>query len=306
MKNFKLTAAIAVSMVLFFVSCDRNSERAKAPDTSIAELSRKIENNAEADNAVADTTATVTPQEEQKTEKPSPPKKIDVPEPKIDWDKKIIKTATLRLELKDYKAYNDKVRTVVKQFGGYIANEEQTQNDYQIENAVTIKVPVDQFENAMNTLPVNDSKVMERKITSEDVTTEYVDVKSRLASQKQVLAKYLEFLKQAKNMEETLQVQNEINDIQENIESAAGRAEYLSHAAAFSTINLTYYQLTNGAISPDNTSSFFYKFKDALKTGLNGIDDFVLMIAVLWPLLLLAITGFFLYRKLRKKTIRTA
>lgn len=301
MKNFKLTAFLAVSIVLFFISCRSNTEKSKAPEDGITELNKSIK-----DIAVADTAALVVQNEEQRKDKPAPPKKIDVPEPKIDWDKKIIKTATLKLELKEYKVYNDKVRSIVKQFGGYIANEEQTQNDYQIENVATIKVPVDQFENAMNALPVTDSKVMERKITSEDVTTEYVDVKSRLASRKQVLAKYLEFLKQAKNMEEMLQVQNEINDIQENIESAAGRAEYLSHAAAFSTINLTYYQLTNGAITPDNTSSFFYKFKDALKTGLTGIGDFVLVLAVLWPFLLLAITGFFLYSKLRKKTIRTA
>lgn len=301
MKNLKLTVFFAVSMILFFVSCNSKNEKAKSPEAEFTELSKKVD-----DLAVVDSVKVVTPASEPEVDKPQPAKKTDVPEPKVDWDKKIIKTATLRLELKDYKLYNDKLRTVVKQFGGYVANEEQTQNDYQIENVVTIKVPVDQFENAMNALPAIDSKVMERKITSEDVTAEYVDVKSRLASRKQVLAKYLEFLKQAKNMEEMLQVQNEINDIQENIESAAGRAEYLSHAAAFSTINLTYYQLNNGAVSPDNISSFFYKFKDALKTGLSGIGNFVLVLAVLWPLLLLVISVFFLYRKFRKKTIRTA
>ena len=126
------------------------------------------------------------------------PQKLSTPEPKVDWDKKIIKIATLKLELKDYKVYNEQIRKSVKQFGGYIAQEEQTQSDERIENTVTIKVPVEQFEEAMNSLPAANAKVIERKVTSEDVTNEYVDVKSRMASRKQVLNKYLDFLKQAK------------------------------------------------------------------------------------------------------------
>lgn len=38
--------------------------------------------------------------------------------------------------------------------------------------------------------------------------------------------KYLQLLKQAKNIDETLQVQNEINGIQEDIEAANGRINY--------------------------------------------------------------------------------
>ncbi len=37
-------------------------------------------------------------------------------------------------------------------------------------------------------------------------------------------------------MEDILQVQEEINEIQENIEAAAGRVHYLTHSAAYSTI----------------------------------------------------------------------
>ena len=40
------------------------------------------------------------------------------PAPTVDWDKKIIKTATLKLEVKNFKAYNETVHKTVKQFGG--------------------------------------------------------------------------------------------------------------------------------------------------------------------------------------------
>lgn len=41
-----------------------------------------------------------------------------------DWDKKIIKTANLKIAVKDFKKYNSSVHALVKQFGGYIAQEE--------------------------------------------------------------------------------------------------------------------------------------------------------------------------------------
>jgi hypothetical protein len=204
----------------------------------------------------------------------------------IDWDKKIIKTATLNLEVKDFKKYNDNVHKTAKQFGAYIAQEEQNLTDEKSETVITIKVPVEQFETMMNQLPGDDVKVLERKIATEDVTGEIVDTRSRLEAKKQMRIKYLEFLKQSKNMEEVLQVQNEINGIQEEIESATGRVEYLSHQSSYSTINLTFYQPINGYKPADGAPSFFTRVTDAFKAGAKWIADLFVGLISIWPLLL--------------------
>lgn len=101
-----------------------------------------------------------------------------------------------------------------------------------------------------------------------------------------------------------LQVQNEINEIQENIESAAGRAEYLSHSAAYSTINLTYYQLLNGAVISDNTSSFFYKLKNSFRNGLDWIGEITIFMTSLWPLLLICFIALFIFKRVKKTKIK--
>ena len=44
---------------------------------------------------------------------------------KPDWDKKIIKTASLNAEVKDYNSYYSSLREKIKSVGGYIAQEEQ-------------------------------------------------------------------------------------------------------------------------------------------------------------------------------------
>ena len=58
-----------------------------------------------------------------------------------------------------------------------------------------------------------------------------VDTRSRLEAKKQVRLRYLDFLKEAKNVEEILNVQSQINGIQEDIEAASGRLDYLNHAS---------------------------------------------------------------------------
>lgn len=216
---------------------------------------------------------------------------------KPDWDKKIIKTASLNLEVKDYGIYSNSFRDKIRNLGGYIAQEEQNQSDYKIENTIVIKVPVDQFDNAVALLTSDVKKLNEKKISSQDVTAEYVDTKSRMEAKKQVRERYLDLLKQAKNMEEILNVQSEINGIQEEIESAAGQIEYLGHSAAFSTINLTYFQVLNSSAKSDDKPSFGTKVADAFKTGWGWIVDLFVGLVSIWPLLVVVFGLVIIYRR---------
>jgi hypothetical protein len=219
-----------------------------------------------------------------------------------DWDSKIIKTATLKVEIKDFKKYNDYVHGAVKLYGAYVAQEDQNLTDEKSETTITIKVPVSQFENIMIKLP-EDGKVLEKKINTEDVTGEVVDTKSRLEAKKQMRLKYLEFLKQSKNMEEVLQVQNEINSIQEQIESAAGRVAFLSNQSAMSTINLTFYQPLDGFNPSDATPSFLTRVSDAFKTGASWIGELFVGLVSIWPLLLVTFGIYFGWKKLRLRKV---
>ncbi|MEO6329703.1 MAG: DUF4349 domain-containing protein [Ginsengibacter sp.] len=216
---------------------------------------------------------------------------------KEDWDKKIIKTAYLKLEVTNFKTYADVIHKAAKQYGGYIANEEQNQTEDKIETTIAIKVPVEQFDAIMNDLPSTASKIIEKKITSDDVTGEVVDTKSRLEAKRQMRLKYLEFLKQSKNMAEVLQVQNEINNIQEQIESASGRINYLSHQSSFSTINLIYYQPLPGYVPTDKTPGFAYRIIEAFKTGLGFMTEIFIGIISIWPIFLILIGVVIIYKK---------
>jgi hypothetical protein len=218
-----------------------------------------------------------------------------------DWDKKIIKTADIQLQLDDYKKFNTNIHSSLKNFGAYIADEKQTENDYRIENSITIKVPVDQFDNLVNSFAGDGIKITEKNISSQDVTGEVVDTKARMQAKMAVRDKYLELLKQAKSMNEILQVQNEINSIQEDIEAANGRINYLQHASAYSTVNLNYFQYINGSSANDEKPDFFTKLSRAFSTGTSVITNLVLLCISIWPLVLLGVFIWIYFKRLKLK-----
>ncbi|MBA2250943.1 MAG: DUF4349 domain-containing protein [Chitinophagaceae bacterium] len=278
-----------LTSILLFFSCNQTYKSDSTPKSADMSLSAPVEQNKASDkelpkNLASDTSGGIFLQGSAPNSNP-------------DWDKKIIKTAVLKLEVKNFKIYSDIVHKAAKQYGGYIANEEQDQSAEKKEATISIKVPVEQFESLLNQLPSDTDKIVEKKITSEDVTGEVVDTKSRLEAKAQTRLKYLEFLKQAKNMEDVLKVQEEINDIQEEIESASGRINYLSHQSAFSTINLTFYQPLPGFVPDNNTPGFLQRTVDAFKTGINFIGEIVIGLVSVWPLWLLIFGGRILWRK---------
>lgn len=212
--------------------------------------------------------------------KPAPP-----PAPNPDWDKKIIKTADLNLEVKNFGIFTRRLHQAVKETGGYIAQEEQTQSPAEIANTLTIKVPVANFDDLLLQLPADSDRLVDKKISSQDVTMEVVDTRSRLETKREVRERYLELLRQAHKMEDILAVQNEINNIQQDMDQASGRIAWLGHSAAYSTVNLKFYQLLTTGVPTETSPGFFHRLTDALGDGWEGFSGFLIAFLRLWPLL---------------------
>lgn len=273
-----------VAFLLLAISCNQANKKEAAETITVADVTLQ--------NSIADTTEALQyspipgDEKEKQLPKPSTPSPQS-PESKPDWNKKIIKTANLNVEVKDYSKFNQLVHSSANRFGGYVADELQSETEYKIENTIVIKVPVDQFQSAVDFFTSGNGRINEKKISSEDVTTQVVDTKSRLEAKKQVRLRYLDLLKQAKNMQEVLQVQTEINDIQEEIESAAGRINYLSNASAMSTIHFTYYQVINASAKETETVTFWEKSKIAFLSGWSGLVEVMIGLLNIWPLALI-------------------
>jgi hypothetical protein len=297
-----LCQLLAALLLWFFIACNDKSSVAEQKSAADVALLKTTDNyRPEESNKsyeTADTIAAPAPLKEEEA-----PKQAGAPSPSQnnDWDKKIIKNATLVVEAKNQKSFNDFVHEQVKRTGGYVAEEEQTKSDYKIENIATIKVPVDQFDNLVKSLTsVKDENIVTQKVTSQDVTGEVIDTRARTEAKRQIRLRYLDLLKQAKNMEDILKVQEEINNIQEEIEAGAGQVKYLTHAAAYSTVQLTFYEILNPSAEDNRSPGFGTRVLNALGNGMDWLGELLVVLLTLWPLWLLAAALVWGFRRWRK------
>jgi hypothetical protein len=221
---------------------------------------------------------------------------------------KVIKTADISVQVESLERSRTAMLKMILKHNAVLSSENQVNDGYRMVNTMVIRVDAPRFDSLVDELMTEAIYIEHKTVNSDDVTEEYVDLDARLKSKKEVEAQYTQILKQARTINEILEVTEYLRTIREEIESVEGRMKYINDRAAYSTINLTYYeQLDNVSSKPDR--SFSSRMGEALGWGWSGLLDFFLGIIYLWPLWL--ITGllawfitFLIKRKIRRR--RTA
>lgn len=219
--------------------------------------------------------------------------------PVLPPNRQIIRKASLTLHAKDFKSIDASLRGLVRQHGGWIAAEQQTQSDERLQNVVEIKVPVAAFDALLADMTALPVQVEERKVESEDVTNAIVDTKGRIEAKKLLRARYAELMQRAQKMEDVLQVQRQIDAITEELESAAYNLQHMQAAVAYSSIFCTYYQPLSAATNDDDQPGFFTRLGQAFARGGEAVLDLLIGFVSLWPLWLAVAFGWWAWRKVR-------
>lgn len=222
--------------------------------------------------------------------------------PKIDLysdgKTKLIKEANFRFEVKSVKESTQAIEIAVKKYPAYISSSSITLENPLLENKMTIRIQNEYFNELLQEVDKQAIFVNVRKVETEDVSKEFVDLDSRLKSKREVEARYMIILRnKAGSIEELLQAEKEIGILHEEIEATVSRINYLKDEVRYSTINLEFYQPVSETIA-DNEPSVTHEFSQAFTTGLNGVVKVSLFIVYLWPILVIA-TGiaFFIVRR---------
>jgi hypothetical protein len=219
--------------------------------------------------------------------------------------KKIIKDGRLGLQVKDLQVAKHQIDTLVKNLGGYYANENLKNSDNQGGYELTIRIPVSNFDKFVGSAESGNCKVLYKEISARDVTEEFVDLETRLASKRNALARYNEIMKKANAMKDIVEIEEAIRNLQEEIESSEGRLRYLNDCVNYSTLTLTISTEKDFAYKPEKRDSFWEKFKESVIEGWFGLVDFILELFGMWPYLILIIpVGFITWRWVKKWKLR--
>jgi len=214
-------------------------------------------------------------------------------------EKKIIRTANMRMEVNDYEEALAAVKGLIAAYEAELSSENEQQYGESLENQMVIKVAPQRFDSMLLALEQLAAHVDFKSVNAEDVTRQYIDLETRLASKRAVVERYRELLKQAKNVEEVLAVEENLRKVIEEIESVEGQLQYLSRQVDLSTVNLTIYE-KGSRLSTGR--SFWSRVSEGFENGWKLLKNLAVGLVTLWPIILiLALLAFWYIRRRGKR-----
>jgi hypothetical protein len=159
--------------------------------------------------------------------------------PAAQMERKIIRNAQLTLEAPKPEDIRAKVQVLAESRGGFVLSSDTTTYGGASTVKIVVRVPASQFPGVLEALHGVGARVAQENVTGQDVTDEYYDLEARLRSQRAIEAQYLEILKRAVTIKDTLDVQQKLGEIRTEIERAEGRRRLLENQASLSTLTIT-------------------------------------------------------------------
>jgi hypothetical protein len=213
-------------------------------------------------------------------------------------EQKIIKTARLVYETRDIEGTHAKILKLAEKYEGLIQHDNSGKSYNRIYRNIVVRIPSESFQTFIDGISEGVSYFDQKEISREDVSEEFVDLEARLKAKRELEKRYLELLKQAKNVKEMLEIERELSNIREEIEAKQGRLQFLQNRVSMSTVNIEFYKLTS---ETGITQSYGQKMINSLKGGWDGISMFFLGILYLWPLIVIILIGVFVLLKIIKR-----
>lgn len=206
---------------------------------------------------------------------------------------KLILNADLSLETQDFEKSAADIEKMTAEAGGYIESS-GTYGDTGSRSAnYTLRVPQEKFEQFYAQLGEN-MHVVSRSRSSEDVTEQYTDIETRLATLQTKHERLLSLLEKADKMEDIISLENALADCEYEIDSLTGSKRHYDDLVGFSTFYINLREVQTLTATADGTG-FGAQLAQAAKTGARGLADVVrgtiLGVVMFWPAVILLIAG---------------
>lgn len=230
-------------------------------------------------------------------------------------DRKVVRNGSLDLLVKDADQTAQTIQGVAVEFNGFV----QDARVYEIaagikSGTVSIRVPSARFTEAMDRIKTLAVKVESEHVSAADVTEQYVDLEAQLTNAQAEEAQYLQIMKTARTVEDTLNVASRLAQVRERIERLQGQLKYLSSQVDMSVI-------TTSLTAEADIEVFGIRWRplvvakqavrdliEGITVYIDGLIRFIIQIPIylLWiaTLVLVAIGGWRLIRWIRDRFFR--
>ena len=150
-------------------------------------------------------------------------------------ERMLVWKADLCIEVWNVGAAAADATAMAERQGGFI---EQKSDRGETAANLTIRIPAKSFKAAVAGLETLGT-VTSRNLAGEDVTEQYVDVVARLKNKIVLRDRLKQLLEKAVEVKDILAIETELNRVQADIDSMAGRIKSLQGQADYATVNLS-------------------------------------------------------------------
>lgn len=180
--------------------------------------------------------------------------------------RKYIITASLTVRSNDLKNSEFVLNEIVNKYNAYVTETFIRENALQY----TIKIPANNYTQCFEELKTV-GKIEYYNERREDVTLNYYDLEGRLATQRELMKKYQQYIGKAANIEEIMAVEKQIAELQHEIDKTGDEFTKLNNFIDFSTVRLmlkgsrsdnNYYTETTG----EKIKNLFSRYNDYIST----------------------------------------
>jgi len=174
--------------------------------------------------------------------------------PQAQPERLVIKNSSLSLVVDDPVKSLDNISSLADEMGGFVvtANMSETVLDSGAkapQGNITIRIPAERLTEALKRIKAESKQApLNESINSQDVTSEYTDLGSRLRNLEAAEAQLTEIMGSATKTEDVLAVYNQLVQVREQIEVIKGQMKYYEESAAMSAISVDL--VANAAVQP--------------------------------------------------------
>ncbi len=219
-------------------------------------------------------------------------------------NRKLVRKAAYRFEVDDVSKAVSNIEHIIAQYPAIVADSRLESYPGRVQQTMTVRIEATYLDAFLAGIDKQPKSLDTRTITTTDFTKEFVDLEARLATKREVFNRFTDILRtRTASVEEILATERQIGQLQEEIESAVSRLNYLRDQVAYSTVTLEIYQtiqLHATATGP----GLGEEFADAFRAGLDGTTDSLILLTHLWAIILAGTTAWLVVRFRRRIQLR--
>ena len=160
-----------------------------------------------------------------------------------DTQRLVVQTAELTIVVQDVKTRVSQLEQMANTMGGYVVSvnigQTYAPDGTQVPDAqMVFRVPSAQLNTALDQIKKGAVDVQDETLTGQDITSQYVDLQSRLTAKEAAADQLTKIMQNATKTQDVLNVYEQLQQVDSDIEVLKGQIQYDQQAAQLSAITV--------------------------------------------------------------------